>query len=709
MPTGPIRLCYTAADIKQAEEFLMESILIANDIETNPEAGFITVNGYCGILKSGEVRSWVFPFYLSKSHRSGSPAELPRMFKVMERVNASGIPFTFHNGPYDLFWENRYALPVRNYAYDSMSMFWALWPELPKDLAFVSSILLDDYQYWKGDRKSEDFTEYLIYNGKDVDRTLRNTIELVKILQERPAALQNWIHAHLRVLLCIGMSMKGLVADEVRLGEHAVTLDKLASDALARVRYLVADPGFNPNSPPQKIDLLYNKLGIKLRNEKGKFVSKISDASSGAVALRAMRSEHPLFKRVVNGITEAIEPAKQISNVIGIKRAFGRFYTAYNGVGTTTSRLSSSETPISVGTNAQNIRAEYRDWIVADIDSVLLDIDLSAGDDVFVTFESGDPKKIELFRSGKDTHAQNATLFFPHWTYDMVIEGKRAHDTDLALYMRVNHPITGIRQITKKLSHGCNYLMAAMTLLMTAGRDAIVGAAKELGYADAGFWNQERLVEFCLSRETLYRKHYTRFARSGPSSWYTDLKTEFVASGGFTTAFNYYQRFLGDHNDDAVLRALAATAGQAGTAGRINMAMEEVVFGVIPRSFRDAPNPDAGSMALPVNEQTHGVSLRLQTHDSLTFNICLSHGNWREGVDRIFTIMRRPVVIRNKLTGSLEEFRLNIESGVGYRWGKGMVDIKRNSLEDFEKSLVEAIQVHPQELRLQKLLSHASV
>ncbi len=703
MPTGPIRLCYTAADIREAEQFLMESVLISNDIETNPDAGFMTVNGYSGLLKSGEIRSFVFPMYLSKNHQSGSPQELPAMMRVMERVNASGIPFTFHNGPYDLFWQVRYALPVLNYAYDSMSMFWAFWPELPKDLAFVSSILLDDYQYWKGDRKSEDFTEYLIYNGKDVDRTLRNTIALIEMLRRNERARINWMHAHLRVLLVLGMSMKGMRADEERLAVHGAKLTETATAALERVRYLVSDPEFNPGSPVQKIDLLYRKLGIRPRNEKGRFVSDIKDASSGAVAMRAMRSEHPIFKRVVTGIAEAIEPAKQISNVINIKRAFGRIYTAYNGVGTTTSRLSSSETPIGVGSNLQNLRDSYRDWIVADDDSVLLDIDLSAGDDVFVTFESGDPRKIELFRSGRDTHSANATLFFPHWTYDQVVDGKKAGDR------RVTHPITGIRQITKKLSHGCNYLMAALTLLMTAGRDAVVGAAKELGYADAGIWSQEKLVEFCLSRELLYRRHYTRFARSGPDSWYTDLRTEFAETGGFTTPFLYYQRFLGDKDDDNVLRALAATAGQAGTAGRINMAMEEMAFGLIPERFRDAPNPDAGQTPLPVNESNHGASLRLQTHDSLTFNIRLTHPNWREGIHNIFTSMRRPVVVRNKLTGRLEEFRLNIESGGGYRWGKAMVDVKSSTAIEFEQKLPEMILNHPDELRLRKVLERAGV
>lgn len=689
MTTAPIMIVQSRYDAAEAEDWLMDSVLISNDVETLPKRGFMNIDGYSGLHRNGHIRNFVFPFYVDKNHQMGTAHDLEYFFPTMARVSASGIPFTFHNGAYDLFWKNRYGLPVANYAYDSMTMFWSLWPELPKDLAFVSSILLDDYVYWKGDAKTEDWFTYCEYNGKDNDRTLRNTLKLIDLLTRDTRAAQNFIHAHMRVLIGLGMSMKGVRSDEQRLAEHGVTLKKSAEEALSRLRYLVADDEFNPNSPKQKTQLLYEMLGARFRNERGRFVKKLEDASSGAVALRAMRSDHPVFRRVANGILEAIEPAKQISNVLGIKRPpWHRFYTAYNGVGTTTTRFSSSETPIGLGTNAQNIRADYRDWLVADSgtdesdpDAVLLDIDLSAGDDVFVSFESADPDKIELFRSGKDTHALNTTLFFPTWTYEEVVRLKKLNDK------RVTHPITGIRQITKKLSHGCNYLMAALTLLMTAGREAIVAAAKEVGYDNAGLWTQERLAEFCASREALYRNHYTRFRRTGPDSWYTDLRNEAIETGGFTTPFGYYQRFLGDAWEDGVLRALAATAGQAGTAGRINMAMEELVLGVRTYEFRDAPAPDGLESPLRVDQRNHGVSLRLQTHDSLTFNVSLKHPNWEEGVDNIFRVMKRPVVIRNKLTGGLETFALNIESGVGYRWGKGMEDIKSNSLEGTKLAL----------------------
>lgn len=683
-----LRVVMGRDDALAARDWLLASTLISSDIETDPKAGLITVVGYTGLHKDGTKRTWVFPLYAGKSYTTGTPLDLDIYISVITEVNASGIPFVFQNGPYDLFWFAFYDWPVKNYAHDTMTLFWSMFPELPKRLDFISSMLLPDYRYWKGARKTDDAMKYWIYNGLDCDRTLDDACymidSLVKDNDSKPIA--NYYHAHMRVVAFIGMSLRGVKADGNRREYHAGILEATAYARLEYLRYIIADDSFNPNSSQQKFDLLYRKLGIKLRTEKGKFTNRPDLASTGAVPLRSMRGEHPLFGIVVQAIMDAMEPAKQISNVINMSRAdWGsgnvRYHTNYNGVATTTTRAGSNKAPIDIGGNLQNLRKTYRDVIAADDFCFFLDIDFSAADDVFVSFESGDPRKIELFRKSLDSHAANATLFFPNWTYDQVVAGKKADDP------KVVHPITGIRQITKKLSHGCNYLMAGNTLLQTAGREAIVAAAKESGYVDAGIWANAKLVSFCEHLEGLYRNHYTRFRRTGSTSWYSELHEEFVATGGFLTAFGYYQRFLGDKADESVLRAIAATAGQANTAGRINAVVEELILGYIPPSFRDAPNPDAGDRPRRITPQDHGISLHLQNHDSLTFQIRYNHPNWREGVRDIYRVMGRPVVIRNKLTGGMEEFRVGLESEVGIRWGKGLHGFKGNSVEAVELGL----------------------
>jgi len=672
-------VCWTPTACKYAKDFLLSSTLISADIETIPfqkktrnRPFVMTINCYTGLQADGLMESFCFPFQNTKSMESGAPTHIEEIYRTCVDVNNSGIRFTGQNFCYDLIWYLRYGMPVANYAYDSMTLFWAKWPELPKRLDFISSILLDDYQYWKAGRKSDDFMEYCDYGMSDTEYTLRNTIILIQMALADPKMMGNFVDAHSRCIAALSMSAKGMRVNPNTMDSMGEKLREETAKQLERVRYLIADPEFNPNSPKQKSELIYGLLGAKKRNAKGRFVAKESDASTGATALRAMRADHPIFRRVANGILEAIEPSKQLSNVVGLEFLLPdserpTFLTAYDGVATTTTRLGSRKSSLGHGGNAQNIRKDYRKFLEADSNSFLLDIDFSGADDVFVAFESEEPKKIELVRSGRDIHATNALIFFENWTYDSIIAGKKAKDP------RVVHPITGVRQITKKLCHGMSYLMAGVTLLMTAQREAIVAAALELGYADAGIWKQDQLVQFCNMLEERFRAHYPRLKRSGPDSWYSEVRQELIKTGGVNTIFGYYQRFMGDPYDDTTLRAAAATKGQANTAGRINMVMDELLFGKRKLMFRDGPAPDATDYVFTVSELSHGISMRMQTHDSLTFNVRHTHPRWRDGVRDIFKVMSRPVICKG------EEFRVNIEAEVSYAWAGDGITIKNNS------------------------------
>lgn len=659
-------ICNTIQLMDEAADWLPRSELMATDVETiphitrskKPQPEVMTVVSYTGI-SGDEIRSYAFQ--LTKMKSSLEP-EHPLAEHALERIqyiNACPVRKTLHNGPYDCAWFIRYGVPIAQYAYDSMTLFWARYPDLPKTLDFVASIVLDDYNYWKMGRKEEDFTNHTLYAMADTEVTLRATLRLLEWAIQDPAMLINFHLAHMRNLTGLAMGLKGMLIDENQFEGMRVELNEKADKALARLRFLVDDPEFNPNSAPAKKVLLYDLMGAQPRNAKGRILKRTggnAKISTGAVVLRSLKSEHPFMRRVIVAIEEALAPAKQISNVIGIEHKGNRLNYSYDGVGTTTSRLSSRKDAFGYGSNVQNIQKKYRRFLRAEPKKFIIELDFSAADDVFVSYESEEPKKIELVESGKDTHSYNvAEVFFPNWTYERVVAGKKQDSPD---YVLVTHPITGIRQIVKKTTHGCNYLMAGHTLLNSAGREAIVAAAKFWGHADAGTWTLSKLVEFCEWLDSRYRHFYPRFARAGSGSFYADLSLGLRSHHSFTTIFNYTQRFLGDPLADSTLRACAATVGQANTAGRVNMAMLELDQGIRTLRFRDGDAPDFDEPPLPVNEFEHGVSMRMQTHDSLTFVCDAEHSNLEEGIDRIFHVLRRPVVCRGRIV------RVNIEADV---------------------------------------------
>lgn len=687
-------ICNTTDLMGRAVEWLGKTELLATDVETiphmtrakKPQPSVMTVVSYSAV-RNNELRSYAFQLTRQKSSLEEEHPLATQALLAIEEINANPVRKTLHNGTYDATWFLRYGVPLANYAYDSMTLFWSRYPDLPKTLDFVSSIVLDSHQYWKMGRKEEDFTSHTIYAMADTETTLKCTFRLLEWAANDPIMLTNFAAAHLRCLTALGMGVKGMLVDPAVFEEMGEELRVKADAALAELRYLIDDEEFNPNSVAHKKELLYGLLGAKPRNAKGRILKRVggnAKVSVGAVVLRGLKSEHPMLRRVVTKLQNAQEPAKQISNVIGIEMEYERVHTGYDGIATTTTRLGSRKDPIGYGANLQNLRKKYRRFIRAEKEkSFILGIDLSAADDIYVSYESEEERKIKIIEAGYDTHSYNvANVFFTNWTYERVVAGK-AEWLDEAKTQRnpdyelVTHPITGVRQIVKKTTHGCNYLMMGQTLLNSAGREAIVAAAKHLGHADAGLWGLNQLVEFCDWLDSRYRQYYPRFARAGSNSFYADLSLGLRKHRSFETIFGYRQRFLADPMEDSTLRACAATVGQANTAGRINMALLELDHGIRYRRFRDGEAPDADEPTLRVSEHEHGMSLRLQTHDSIDTVVDTSHPNWLEGVQRFIHVMNRPVVCKGRVV------HMGTEADVSIHWAHKTAVIK--TVDDVER------------------------
>src|SRR3546814_18106511 len=103
---------------------------------------------------------------------------------------------------------------------------------LPKTLDFVSSILLDDYQYWKDDIKGTDSKDQVLgnlerywrYNALDTRNTLFNTLLLIQLMKLSPQMQRNYNDTFMRNLSAISMSMKGVKADFKQLEENRTQL-----------------------------------------------------------------------------------------------------------------------------------------------------------------------------------------------------------------------------------------------------------------------------------------------------------------------------------------------------------------------------------------------------------------------------------------------------------------------------------------------------
>lgn len=695
-------------DCEAARRFLSECVLISEDIETGCWPAQITCVGYTGLHKSGAVRTYVFPLYDEFAEGGvywASPEDHEKVLRIIAEINALPILKTFHNGNYDNSYFIRDRLPTKSWLLDSMYMWHAMYPELPKTLDFVSSILIDSYQYWKDDIKGQkeegrvkDMEQYWRYCGLDAYYTLFDTLYLVRLLLAKDkegkytagalSLQRNYNDNFMRALSGLAMSMRGVKVDFRRMAYHRRNLERERDEALDTFRYMIDDPDFNINSPQQKCSLLYDVLGVRERNARGRFVAsgKGRDGrSAGQFALKLAKADHPFFRLIIEAMEAAMVPDTQLGNVFGrsqpdgtvkggIKFFTDRFRTAYNPVGTETWRFSSKGSNFWDGGNQQNLRDKYRDFVVADEGCVFLDIDYSQSDDVFMAYESQDLEKIRVVESGLDGHAVNAEFLLKR-DYDWIVAGKKANDPE------VTHPITGVRQITKKLVHAGNFQMAGLTAYVTAGREAILKAAQLLGHPDAEQWEQARFAHLCDQLIAAYRKKYPRLSAK---EYYGEIAKMLRDSGIITNCFGLSRRFLGSPADSGTQREATAYIGQSATASNMNRVMYEIDHGFIPESFRDGPNPHRRERPLKMNLDSHGLRFMMQVHDNFVSQLTLTHPRWREAAHNILQVMNRPVIIHGR------EVSVRAEASLAFRWGKDVVDWDGKDPYDLDRIVMQA-------------------
>lgn len=689
IPPFKYSITRTIEDVKHVEKFLSECVLIASDIETksthmvaNDKRSYrteMTCMGYCGLHKSGIVRAFVIPFFDLFApcgvHWRTIEDHVTAM-EAVKRINANSAIKVLQNGTYDSAYMIRDRMPYENYLLDTQHMWHSMYPELPKRLDFITSILLDNYQYWKSDIKGieekdetaadTNMEKYWRYNALDCYNTLFDALFLLPTFVRTDAFKRNYESEFLASMSGLRMGMKGVKADFDRLREHKKELEAKAAEGERIIRIMTDDPQFNPGSPQQVCSLFYDFLGAKERDAKGRIRGPRSKTSrsTGTAAMKLIRTEHPLFRRFSDAIYAAKKPRKQISDICekGLALQTNRFRYALNASGTTSWRYSAKSSQFWDGFNAQNITEYMRDWLVADEHFIMWDADFSQSDGWFVAHESQDDKMIDVMHSGKDTHAVHAAFFFKD-TYENVVAGKKAHDPKYV------DPDKGIRQLAKRVVHGANFQMAAFTLFVTMGKEAVIAAAHALGHEYAHKWSDEQLIQIC---GRLLRGYRTLYPRLTEKEWYREIKNDVTNNGEIVNWYGMRRKILGDPANPRTQREATAFYGQSGTAMNMNRALYELDYGYMPKTFRDGINPDYGKKPLQINGKD-GLYLLLQVHDSFVGISDTRVPGWQEHLNNLLTVMQRRLIINRR------EFFVPAEMAVAGRWTKSALEWNPNN------------------------------
>ena len=163
---------------------------------------------------------------------------------------------------------------------------------------------------------------------------------------------------------------------------------------------------FNPNSPRQLGEILFERLGLPggKRNPRG--------WSTNADVLERLRDKHPIVGLVI----EFRELAKLKNTYTdGLQKAIGpdgRIHTTFQMTATDTGRLSSRDPNLQNIPVRRKLGAGIRRMFVAGPGNVLVDADYSQIELRLLAHMSGDETMRQAFLSGEDVHAVTASQVF---------------------------------------------------------------------------------------------------------------------------------------------------------------------------------------------------------------------------------------------------------------------------------------------------------
>jgi uracil-DNA glycosylase family 4 len=296
--------------------------------------------------------------------------------------------------------------------YDLMVAHHTVDPELPHDLAYMTSIYTD-IPYYKDDPKDKDEgwsyktpSEVLWgYNGKDCEGPLIIEPQLTEEMKELRVLDFYYGFAMPLVRVMYRMQRRGLKVDKEMqaklLEERMGSLARKQTELNYRVGY-----DLNVNSPKQMLKFLYEDL--KLPTHKNR---KTGRPTANKETLEKLFAKHPdpRFQLVM----ELRDLSKDIGTyLLAEPDEDGRFRGRYNTTGTETGRSSCSKTIFDTGLDLQNIPPDLRPMFMAGEGKVFMMYDLWQAEAFVVAILANAIALKDKLTRGEKVHLMVASWLF---------------------------------------------------------------------------------------------------------------------------------------------------------------------------------------------------------------------------------------------------------------------------------------------------------
>lgn len=204
------------------------------------------------------------------------------------------------------------------------------------------------------------------------------------------------------------MEKRGVVLDKDALALLSVEHHQTLAGLEQKIQDL-AGVEFNVSSPKQVGEILFDKLGLKAKNQKKTGGGALSTKES---ELEKMRDLHPIIDLILEYRELNKLLTTYIDNLPNLVAPDGRLHARFLQAGTTTGRMSSQDPNLQNIPNKTDLGREIRKSFKAEAGFELLSLDYSQIELRIAAFLSGDEKLLQIFKEGKDIHTSVASLVF---------------------------------------------------------------------------------------------------------------------------------------------------------------------------------------------------------------------------------------------------------------------------------------------------------
>jgi DNA polymerase I-like protein with 3'-5' exonuclease and polymerase domains len=308
------------------------------------------------------------------------------------------------NGAFDISILLGNELPVRVLHMDTMIAHHFLYPELPHNLAYLTSIYTKEPWYKWRLKTQKDLQNRWEYNALDAAVTMEVSAILDQELREFKVEEEFYGYVMPLFHTTLKMGLRGTKVDTERKTRLQTALSFLI-ERKKKVMYATLGREININSPKQLQQYLYIDLKLPKqfkRDKTGNF--KVTTDEEAIKTLAKLPGQTKLVS-----ILDVRNVEKKKSTYADVTLSFdGRLRTAYSVIGTETGRLSSKQDIFGQGWNSQNPPKWFRKIIKPERGEILVEADLKFAEALLIAWFAKDEETIRNVRAGIDIYKWHA-------------------------------------------------------------------------------------------------------------------------------------------------------------------------------------------------------------------------------------------------------------------------------------------------------------